>query len=170
MTMSLTIEPLTPTAFAPFGAVIEQPQRAQDAAGPGWTWWGENVKLAGGDRPYALGYLDLRPAPLRFDWAERHMHSDELLIPTGGDCLVYVGPPDHPDEPTRLPPLEAFRVFRLQAGQGVLINKAVWHGAPLALDRPLNVVVALLHNTGRQDGHVVRFEDRPVLIERAEGG
>ncbi len=132
--MPLTIEPLTPAAFAPFGLVIEQPQRAQDAAGPGWTWWGENVKLA------------------------------------GGDCLVYVGPPEHPDEPTRLPPLESFRVFRLQAGQGVLINQAVWHGAPLALDKPLNVVVALLHNTGRQDGHVVRFEDQPVLIERAKGG
>ena len=168
--MNLPIEPLTPSAFALFGAVIEQPRRAQDASGPGWAWWGENVKLAGGDRPYALGYLDLRPAPLRFDWAERHLLSDELLVPMGGDCLVYVGPPDHLDEPSRLPPLESFRVFRVRLGQGVLLGKGVWHGAPLALDTPLNVVVALLHDTGRVDGHVVRFEDRPVAIVRSEGG
>jgi ureidoglycolate lyase len=165
--MHLVIEDLTAEAFAPFGTVVEQPQRAHDAAGPGWSWWGENVKLAGGDRPYALGYLDLQPAPLRFDWAERHMHSDELLVPMGADCLVYVAPAEHPEEPRRLPPLERFRVFQLQPGQGVLISKAVWHGAPLALDRPLKVVVALLHDTGRLDGHVVRFEQTPVTIVRS---
>jgi ureidoglycolate lyase len=162
--MKLFIEELTSEAFAPFGAVIEPPRRERDAAGPGWRWWGENATLAGGDRPYALGYLDLRPAPLRFDWAERHMHSDELLVPMGEVCLVYVGPAEHPSEPARLPPLERFRVFKLERGQAVVLHKGVWHGAPLALDKPLNVLVALLHDTGRLDGHVVRFESTPVEI------
>ena len=164
--MKLKIEDLTVEAFISFGEVIMQPTRAHDAAGPGWTWWGENHLLAGGDRNYAIGYLDLHPAELAFDWAERHMHSDELLIPMGWDCLVYVGPPDYPEEPTRLPPLERFRVFHLRQGQGVLLSKGVWHGAPLALDKPLNVVVLLLKDTGRVDGHVVRFEETPVQIER----
>jgi ureidoglycolate hydrolase len=101
--MKLKIEDLTVENFAPFGEVITQPARGQDAQGPGWTWWGENHMLAGGERNYAIGYLDLNPAELSFNWAERHMHSDELLIPMGGDCIVYVGPPDHPDEPGRLP-------------------------------------------------------------------
>src|SRR5690349_2582792 len=114
--MKLSIENLTAQAFAPFGAVIEQPKRPTDASGSGWQWWGEMVNLAGGDRPYSIGYLDLQPAPLRFDWAERHMHSDELLTPLGGDCLVYVGPPDHPDEPAHLADLNRFRVFRVCKG------------------------------------------------------
>ena len=164
--MKLKIEDLTVESFAPFGEVIMQPARGQDAAGPGWIWWGVNHLMAGGDRNYAIGYLDLQPAELGFDWAERHMHSDELLIPMGGDCLVYVGPPEYPDEPTRLPDLERFRVFRLRHGQGVLLSKGVWHGAPLALDKPLNVAVLLLKDTGKIDGHVVRFEEAPVQIER----
>jgi ureidoglycolate lyase len=162
--MKLTLEELTPEAFAPFGAVIEQPRRERDAAGPGWAWWGEIATLAGGDRPYALGYLDLKPAPLRFDWAERHMHSDELLVPMGEACLVYVGPAEHPEEPGRLPPLERFRAFKVARGQAVLLHQGVWHGAPLAPDKPLKVLVALLHDTGRVDGHVVRFESTPVEI------
>jgi Ureidoglycolate hydrolase len=164
--MKLKIEELTVEAFVPFGEVIEQPARAPDANGQGWTWWGENHIMIGGNRHYAIGYLDLQPAELSFDWAERHMHSDELLIPMGGDCLVYVGPPDNPEEPDRLPPLERFRVFRLREGQGVLLGKGVWHGAPMALDKPLNVTVLLLKETGKLDGHVVRFEETPVQIER----
>jgi ureidoglycolate lyase len=164
--MKLKIEDLTVESFAPFGEVITQPARPQDAQGPGWTWWGENQTMAGGDRNYAIGYLDLQPEELSFNWAERHMHSDELLIPMGADCLVYVAPADHPEEPTRLPPLDQFRVFRLKPGQGVLLHKGVWHGAPMALDKPLNVTVLLLKETGKIDGHVVRFEDTPVLIDR----
>jgi len=162
--MKLSIENLTAQAFAPFGAVIEQPKRSNDASGPGWQWWGEMVNLAGGDRPYSIGYLDLQPAPLRFDWAERHIHSDELLAPLGGDCLVYVGPPDHPDEPAHLADLNRFRVFRVCKGQAVLLKRGVWHGAPLAIDHPANVMVILLNNTAKQDLHLVRFEDKPVEI------
>jgi ureidoglycolate lyase len=164
--MKLKMEDLTVESFAPFGEVITQPSRGQDAQGPGWTWWGENYTLAGGNRNYAIGYLDLQPAPLSFDWAERHMYSDELLIPMGGDCLVYVGPSDYPEEPDRLPELDRFRAFRLRQGQGVLLGKGVWHGAPLALDKPLNVAVLLLKDTAKIDGHVVRFEATPIEIER----
>lgn len=164
--MKLKIEDLIAESFAPFGEVIDQPARPQDAQGHGWMWWGENYTLAGGDRNYAIGYLDLQPGDLSFNWAERHMHSDELLIPMGADCLVYVGPADHPEEPMHLPSLDRFRVFRLTPGQGVLLHKGVWHGAPMALDKPLNVTVLLLKETGKIDGYVVRFEDTPVLIDR----
>jgi ureidoglycolate lyase len=164
--MKIKIEELTAESFAPFGKVIEQPEREKDASGPGWTWWGENHVMAGGERSYAIGYLDLRPAELCFDWAERHMHSDELLIPMGAECLVYVAPPEHLEDPMHMPPLESFRVFRLRRGQGVLFGRGVWHGAPLALDEQLNVAVLLLKDSGKVDGHVVRFEDTPVQIER----
>jgi ureidoglycolate lyase len=162
--MELTIEELTPSAFASYGEVISQPERQCDAAGPGWQWWGENAFMPAGAQPYAIGYLQLQPAELVFDWAERHMHTVEMLIPSGGDCLVYVAPPAFPAQPGRLPPLEAFKVFRVPQGKGVLLHEGVWHGAPLALDQPLSVVVLLQAHTAKEDGYVVRFADRPVFI------
>ncbi|HEU5102856.1 MAG TPA: ureidoglycolate lyase, partial [Roseiflexaceae bacterium] len=146
--MQLPIQELTPAAFAAFGHVIAQPARTPDATGPGWQWWGEIAQLAADQRPFGVGYLDLRPAELRFDWAERHMRSPEMLIPAGGDCLVYVGPPEHLETPGRLPALDRFQAFRLRQGQAVVLNPGVWHGAPLAIDRPLNVVVLLLQGSG----------------------
>jgi ureidoglycolate lyase len=162
--MNRSVEPLTPAAFASFGSIIEQPTRATDASGAGWRWWGELTQLEGGDRPYALGYLDLQPAPLSFDWAERHLHSDELIVPLGGECLVYVAPPDVFDEPEQRLPPEAFRVFRLGAGQAALLTPGVWHGAPLAISQPLKVLVILLHNTGKQDTQIVRFAPLEITL------
>lgn len=162
--MKRTIQDATAAAFAPFGALIEQPTRSNDGSGPGWQWWGELTTLEGGDRPYQVGYLELKPADLRFDWAERHMHSDELIAPLGGDCLVYVAPADFPDEPGRLPALDRFQVFRVRQGQAVVLKKGVWHGAPLSAGTPLNALVILLKDSGTQDGNVRQFET-PVEIE-----
>ena len=162
--MEVPIKELTAAGFAPYGRVIERPAAAPDAAGPGWQWWGETTLLPEADRPYGVGYLDLRPATLSFDWAERHMRSAEAIVPLGGDCLVYVGPPDHREDPGRLPELERFEVFRVRQGQAVVLEKGVWHGAPLAVERPLAVVVLLLQGTGAEDVSLVRFADAPVRI------
>ncbi len=162
--LALPISPLEKKDFAPFGEVIEQPSRPSDASGPGWRWWGEEALLAGGDRPYALGYLSLAPAELKFNWAERHMRSDELLVPVSGSCLVYVGPPDFPDQPGRLPDLQRFRVFRVRQGQAVLLKPGVWHGAPLADGGPVQVVALLLKDSGSLDISLVRFPETPVAI------
>ena len=162
--MELPVLPLTPAAFAPFGRVVAAPDGAADADGPGWRWWGETALLESADgRSWGVGCLALEPAAPRVDWAERHLRSAELVVP-GGDCLVYVGPPDHPDEPARLPPLADFHVFLVPAGHGVLIAPGVWHGAPLAVDRPLSALVLLLEGTGRLDTTVVRFPETPIDI------
>lgn len=162
--MKLPIEELTAEAFAPFGRVVEKPNRATDAQGPGFFWYGEIADLTPGDRPYAAGHLELEPAPLRFDWAERHMHTDELLAPVSGTCLIYVGPPEFPDEPGRLPALDHFRVFRVRQGQVVILKPGVWHGAPMAVDGPMTVLVILQRNTAKQDLHLGRFESTPVDV------
>jgi ureidoglycolate hydrolase len=161
---STTIEKLSPQAFAPFGRVVMPPRDDPNATGPGWRWWAEVSLLAGEDRVWGIGWLDLTPAPPRFDWAERHFRTEEAVFATSSDLLVYVGPAEHPERPERLCELEQFRVFRVPAGSGVVLNRGVWHGAPLAL-RPTTAVVLILEGTGERDVTVVRFHDTPVNIE-----
>jgi ureidoglycolate lyase len=164
--VALQTRELSPQAFAPYGRVIEAPGRAADAAGPGWTWWAETVLLSGDGRPWGVGYLSLEPTKLQFDWAERHMRTLEAIVPIGGDCYVYVGPPDHPEEPRRLPPFERFEVFRVPSGSGVVMDRGVWHGAPFAADGPTGALVLILEGTGRTDVTLVRFPDAPVPFGR----
>jgi ureidoglycolate lyase len=166
--MALRARELSADAFAPYGRVIEAPARAGDATGPGWTWWAETALLAGDGRPWGVGCLTLEPSELRFDWAERHMRTLEAVVPTTGDVFVYVGPPEHLDEPIRPPSLDRFEVFRVRQGAGVVMDRGVWHGAPFAADRPTVAFVLLLEGTGRTDVALVRFHDTPVAF--ADGG
>jgi ureidoglycolate hydrolase len=155
---------LTTESFRAYGRVIEAPPASPDATGPGWRWWGERHILECGGRPLGVGFLELSPAALQFDWAERHVRSSETILPLDGDCAVYVGSPAHADDPDSLPALEGFEVFLVRAGQGVILDQGVWHGAPLAIGGPVRAVVLLLEGTGTIDTTVVRFPDTPVKI------
>jgi ureidoglycolate lyase len=160
--VAIAIEPLSAEAFAPFGRVVERPRREGDAEGPGWRWWAETALIAGDGRPVGVGYLDLTPVERRFDWAERHMRTQEAVLATSSDLLLYVGPADDLDRPGRLPPLDRFRVFRIPAGSGVVLDRAVWHGAPFTVDEASSAIVLILEGTGRTDVTLARFE--PVEI------
>jgi ureidoglycolate hydrolase len=150
-------EPLDAEAFLPYGSVIGRPSSAADAEGPGWSWWAEAGRLPADARPYAVGHLALEPAPLTADWAECHARAAELIFPLGGDCIVYVAPPAEAPQ--------AFRAFRVGVGTGVRLDAGVWHGAPLAIGRPLAAIVLLPKGTGAQDTRVARFPENPIRIE-----
>lgn len=156
--MNLSVKDLTPDAFAPYGTVIEQPDVTPEASGPGWNWWSETTLLPHTDRGYGIGYLSLRAGPLRFDWAERHMHSPEVIVPLGDACLVYVGRPEE------APDWERFEVFRIRQGQAVVLNEGVWHGAPLALNQDVNALVFLRKGAGAEDVHKESRLEGPVNI------
>jgi ureidoglycolate lyase len=148
----MVAEPLTHDAFRPFGTVVTRPSDAPDAAGPGWSWWARTGALPPAD--YAIGYLALEPAASAFDWAEYHPGSVELVAPLGGECLVYVAAPgEDPGD---------FRAFRVAAGEAVILDRGVWHGAPLALAGPLTAMVALQH---RADTVMARFDRISITME-----
>jgi ureidoglycolate hydrolase len=148
----MVAEPLTPEAFRPFGTVVTRPSDGPDATGPGWSWWARTGALPAAD--YAIGHLALEPSASAFDWAEYHPGSVELIAPLGGDCLVYVAAPgEQPGE---------FRVFRVTAGEAVILDRGVWHGAPLALAGPLTAMVALQH---RADTVMARFARMSITME-----
>jgi ureidoglycolate hydrolase len=148
----MVAESLTSEAFEPFGTVVARPSVAPDATGPGWSWWARTGALPPAD--YAIGYLALERSSAAFDWAEYHPDSVELIAPLTGACLVYVAEPG--EEPS------AFRVFRVAAGDAVILDRGVWHGAPIALADPVTAMVVLAH---RPDTVLARFDRISITME-----
>jgi ureidoglycolate lyase len=142
--------PLEAAGFAGLGTVVERPAAAPDAEGHGFAWWAE-AALLDNEAPYALGFLDLEPADLRVGWAERHARSREAVVALSGRCLLYAASADER-------PPDGLRAFLLEPGQGVVLERGVWHGAPLAVNGPGTALVVLRRGTGADDVELVHFE------------
>jgi ureidoglycolate lyase len=158
---SISLESLTPDAFAPFGKAVLPPGEEAHASGPGWNWWAEVAPLTADGDEWGFGYLDLQPTELRFDWAEYHLRTEEAVIATSSDIVMYVA---EPVADGALPPLDSFRAFTVPPGAAVVLNRGVWHGAPFATDAPTSALVLILKGTGAGDVTVERFPDTPVEI------
>jgi ureidoglycolate lyase len=151
--MPLAVETLSDEAFAPFGRVVDVPAREPDSVGDPWRWWATAAVLDHGERPYAVGYLEVEPGRPAFDWAERHDRSEEMVIPLHGEVLLYASAPEPED----------FHVFRVRPGQAVILGKGVWHGAPLAAAGAASAIVLLAERTGELDTDKVSFEE--IVVE-----
>ncbi len=136
----IRIEPLTATAFAPFGQVIEAEGAHHYAINAGMTERYHDlarVELDGTDarplisifrgKPYAL--------PLSLTLVERHPLGSQAFYPLGNTPWLVIVAPDEAGTPGR--PL----AFAPTAGQGVNIAINTWHGVLTPLDHDADFLV-----------------------------
>lgn len=127
MAFTLTPQPLTRAAFAPFGEVIETEgsrhfpvngglaERYHDLAGI-------DVAAQGGRALVSIFRGRPRPMPLRLTLMERHPLGSQAFVPLHDrDWLVVVSAGPDPCRP------QALRAFRAGGRQGVNYARGTWH-------------------------------------------
>jgi ureidoglycolate lyase len=132
---------LTAEAFAPFGDVIEIPdrqprwindgtcERFDDVAQP-------DVLGAGGHPMISIFRAAARQLPFQVKVLERHPLSSQAFIPLDGlPFLVVVAGPGDAALSSRI------RAYRSSGGQGVNYRRNTWHHALLALERTSHFLV-----------------------------
>jgi ureidoglycolate lyase len=135
---TLTAEPLTAAAFAPFGDVIEAAgasfpindgmcDRFHDRARLEFTGDGARpgISVAHG-RPYAL--------PLTFTLVERHPLGSQAFVPMSADPWLVIVASDDAGRPGTP------RAF-LARNQGVNYLRNTWHGVLTPLARPASFLI-----------------------------
>ena len=131
-------EPLTADAFAPFGDVIEASESAEVMPiNYGWTTrFNALSDVAVGDGRAILSIFRSKPlTPLVLKIFERHPLGSQAFMPIQGrPFLVAVAPPGDFDP-------AAARVFRAEASQGVNYAKGTWHHFLLALEAESDFLV-----------------------------
>lgn len=133
MSRVLPIEPLTRTAFAPFGDVISIDDARHFAINGGTTERFHDlatidVQDAGG-RPLVNVFRGQpRALPFELTMMERHPLGSQAFIPLGVfHYLVVVAPAGRFDE-------QRMRAFSVSGGIGVNYARGVWHHPLIALD------------------------------------
>ncbi len=137
---TLTVEPLTSAAFAPFGQVIETTGAQHYPINNGMTERYHDlarVELGGvharplisifHGQPYAL--------PLTLKLVERHPLGSQAFYPLSANPWLVIVAEDDAGTPTRL------RAFAPAPGQGVNIAMNTWHGVLTPLEAASDFLV-----------------------------
>lgn len=162
--IELKAKPLTATAFAPYGDVIEASGATQ------------SMNQGYGRRYRDLAHLDItgqngRPAlslvacipeqlPVRLRLMERHPLSSQVFHPLDGQrYLVVVAPAGAP------PQVADLRAFVATGGQGINYRAGTWHHPMIALDKECTFLE--IHRAGPEKNCDEVDLPQPVAIRLA---
>lgn len=133
--MKLTVEPLTPDAFAPFGEVITT-ATARDTypINLGTTTRFHDISRVdvgdqGGAPIISIFRGTPRQKPIEIKLMERHPLGSQAFMPLAGQKFLIVVAPG-----TDTPKPETLRAFISDGRQGVTYAKNVWHHPLLVLE------------------------------------
>ncbi|WBU59847.1 ureidoglycolate lyase [Paracoccus albus] len=128
---TITAEPLTAEAFAPYGEVLEasgEPDKLINEGKCGRFHDRARMDFGGGAAGISVFQAQLRETPHRLDMLERHPLGSQAFIPMSQSRFLVVVADDADGQPANI------RAFIARAGQGVNLHRNVWHGVLCPLD------------------------------------
>ncbi len=158
-------EPLTATAFAPYGDVIE-PAGAADAISINYgnttrfhDLFPVDVSDEGGEVCLNIFRSNPLELPITIKIMEYHPLGSQAFIPLGAEpYLVVVAEAGEFDA-------RKIRVFRAEAGQGVNYRKGTWHHFSLALGSQSDFLVIDRKGSGDNCVEVELADDEQLTIK-----
>jgi ureidoglycolate lyase len=134
MTRILIAEALTPTAFAPFGDVLDATGAPDKLINQGLCGrFHDRAQLdfgAGGRAGISIFNAEPRALPYRLDMVERHPEGSQAFIPMHDAPFLVIVAQDlggSPDTP---------RAFLTNGAQGINFHRNIWHGVLTPLSQP----------------------------------
>ncbi|GHF03186.1 ureidoglycolate lyase [Aliiroseovarius zhejiangensis] len=138
MTHTLSTQPLTAAAFAPFGEVIEvsgTPDKIINQGMCGRHHDLATLDFADGRVGISLFDAKARTFPYSVDMVERHPDGSQAFIPVSGTPMLVVVAEDRDGVPVNL------RAFVSQPGQSINLHRGVWHGVLAPIEKPGQFIV-----------------------------
>ena len=133
MNQTLKTQPLTATAFAPFGDVLEAtgaPDKIINQGLCGRYHDRATLDFSDGKAGISIFKGARRTLPLDLDMVERHPEGSQAFIPMSADPFLVVVASDNNGTPAT--PL----AFITAPGQAINFHKGTWHGVLTPLSEP----------------------------------
>lgn len=156
--MRLVAEPITATAFAPFGQLLQLP------ADPGridYSAFAANLRPGHAELCFRTSLTAASALPLRTRVMERHAFSSQAFLPVDVGRYVVMVAPDAADGG---PDLAGARLFLVDGRTGINYRAAVWHHPMTVLDRAAVFATVMFNDGGDRDED---WADLPVEVELA---
>ena len=155
-------EPLSRTAFQPFGDVLELKDAPDKLINQGLCGRHHDLAtldFADGRAGISLFDAEPRALPYRLEMVERHPMGSQAFVPMTAAPFLVIVAPDDGDKPG------APRAFLAAPGQGINLHRNTWHGVLTPLAAP--GLFAVIDRIGAGDNLEEFWFDTPFTVVSA---
>ena len=159
MSQEIIAQPLTATAFAPFGDILEAKGTADKIINQGLCGrFHDLARLDFSDGRAGISLFDATPRnlPYHLTMVERHPEGSQAFIPMSMNRFLIIVAPDKNNRPGR--PL----AFLSDPGQAINFHRNIWHGVLTPLETP--GLFAVVDRIGSGENLEEIFFDIPYIV------
>lgn len=162
MTKTITAQPITAAAFAPYGDLIEvagDPFKVINQGRCGRFHDLATLDFADGRAGLSLFQSDIVQFPVRLEMMERHPDGSQAFIPMSQHGFLVVVAADKDGTPSDP------QAFVTAAGQAINFHRATWHGVLMPLADP--GLFAVIDRIGAGENLQEHWFDDPFIVAPA---
>jgi len=149
---------LTAHSFSRFGQVVDVPKAPPLVERETVKYWGTLATfMIEGETE--VGICVVKKDSDTFETMERHVQTPELLTPIKGDFVIPVAAPGNLEDPQETPSVKDVEAFYVHEEQAIMMDKGVWHWAPLPVGEEASFFVIFKKETAKRDMTIRKFKD-----------
>lgn len=134
-TICLTVQPMTPEAFAPYGEIVGERGDVR-------------LDLDGGQANLVAQTVEARP--LMFDFLGRHVRTEQVFVPIGGtQSIIAVAAPSLDN--AAVPDAKRMAAFLVDGSCAFKLHRGAWHTEAFPLDANATFLVFDREGTLEED-------------------
>lgn len=150
----IKVQSLEKESFAPFGKLVSVPDSEPTKIGQGWKCW-NYVEMMNVDTEIGMGLVKTERRPFTVDSMERHDSREELLIAIEKDIIQPVASFEQLFDANEVPKIENVRCFYLKKGQGIILNKGIWHSPAYAAEESTTYFFAIENKPDKHGDEII---------------
>lgn len=166
----VTVQPLTPESFEPFGYVLGKPLSSASVAfvNPATDFRSEHIFNSGPQGQTEVLWVSYRNSDANLKELEVHHLTEQAIVPLDGDVIHVVASSDSNGAPA----IDTLAAFDVLNGTGICMRPGTWHATRvrnksvtcLMLTRPSTTLDLIAHLNGRHQASESAMHPIPAAV------
>jgi len=148
--LTIKVKKITPTSFAKFGKVADAKIKPPLVDAENLKFW-TTITTYTVDGETEIALCQVKKSVDSVEMLERHVKTPEILVPIEGDFILPVAPAGNLQDPEETPEASSVEAFLVRSDQAVVMEKGVWHTAPIPIGEETSFFVIFRKETTKQD-------------------
>ncbi len=148
--LSVKVKKLTASSFAKFGKIADAKIKPPLVDAENLKFW-TTIATYTVDGETEIALCQVKKSVDSVGMLERHVKTPEILVPIEGDFILPVAPAGNLQDSAETPEASDVEAFLVHSDQAVVMEKGVWHTAPIPIGKETSFFVIFRKETTKQD-------------------